>query len=938
MTSDITKMYRQIYVDRSQTCLQRILWREESQDVMKIYELKTVTYGTAAAPFLATRSVKQLAIDESSNFPLASNALIFDTYVDDIVTGAETLSDALELQSQLLQLTKRGCFQLHKWCANDDRLLEKIPEKDRETIKRNVTGEYIKALGMFWQPKEDFIVFKPPEFDYKSKVTKRNILSDVAKMFDPLGLLAPIIVTAKLLMQDLWKNNADWDDDVSDEIEKNWCAFRNDLTSIANIQLPRCVYKKDSVVKRTELHGFADASEKAYGACLYIKTIDVDDNVTVNLVCSKSRVAPLKTITLPHLELCAALLLSKVVTAAIEALTIDFEDVVLWSDSTITLFWISTPPYKLKTFVANRVNEIQQHTINFTWKHVTSKNNPADIVSRGIMPNQLKDLVIWWKGPSILHSTVIVSEIPDLKLVESIMDLELKQTKSIFNVTASNNSNDDDHLTIFTRFSSYNKLIRITAYCLRFIKRCRKLLINNQELTVQELSEALNCLVKSIQAISFEKEIKLLNTGKGLPPNSKIKSLNPFLDTNNILRVGGRLKNVNMDNDAKHQILLPSHHKFVELIFDSEHRKRCHAGPQLLLSLVRAKFWPIAGKGLAKLIVRNCVVCARSKPTITKQIMGNLPQERVSQTKPFLNSGVDYCGPFFIRNKFQRKSAPYKVYVASFVCFSTKSMHLEMVSDLTSQSFIACLKRFLSRRGKVANIWSDNATNFVGADQEIKQLFQKFLSQSEQTAIISFCTSEQINWNFIPPRAPNFGGLWEASIKSFKFHLNRVTKGTVLTLEEFLTLIIQIEGILNSRPLTSLSDDPHDPQPLTPNHFLTGGPNVSLCEPSLSEIPDNYLTKWQQITKMIESFWKRYSTEYLHTLQIRTKWKQEMPNIKVNDIVMLVDDNIPSIRWSLGRIVSAIVGKDGKVRVVEIQTRGRTFKRSILKVVKLPIS
>lgn len=947
-TCDVTKMYRQIKIDPSQTHLQRILWRSNKNDSIKTYELNRVTFGTASAPYLATRTVNQLAVDEQRNFPAASQISLRDFYVDDCLSGANDLTSAIESVRQLREMFSTAGFNLCKWSTNNASILHDIPSQDWETLKSNEVSsiECIKALGIAWQPNEDKFILQIPKIENMQYVTKRSILSQLATLYDPLGLMSPVLISAKILLQKMWKNKSDWDDNPSQEILEFWNKFQSTLPVLRDIKIDRMIVCDQPV--SIQLHGFSDASETAYGSCIYIRSVDMNNYINVRLVCSKSRVAPIKNVSLPRLELCAALLLAQLTSTVISALEIDFEKVCLWSDSSITLSWIGTEPYKLKTFVANRVSEIQDLTKNYTWRHISTVENPADIISRGIMPNELSSSPMWFNGPPILYTPLEfnTSSTEDTNFDPTIFELK---SEYISLVSTNNDDSDEEDETktivihdsenLINKYSSYTKLLRAAAYCIRFRKNCKfrkKLKHKTGFLTTDEINDALEHIVRFVQRESFKEEIKCLKKKRQLPSKSSILSLSPFLDKRGILRVGGRLSQSNLHYDSQHQMLLPSKHNFTTLIFRHFHTINCHAGPQLLLSIVRQKFWPISGKIVAKKCVRFCVTCFRNKPLMSQQIMGQLPKERVTPARPFATTGIDYCGPFLIKDKRQRKSPPYKVYLSLFVCFVTKCMHIEIVSDLTSEAFLACLKRFIYRRGTPATIWSDNAMTFIGAKNEMHELFQFFQNQYNQDAITKFCTLRQVDWKFIPPRSPNFGGIWESCVKSVKTHLKRVTMNQILSYEELNTVVIQIEGILNSRPLTDLPSDPSDPQPLTPSHFLCGSAILAPAEPSLTEIPSNRLSKWQQVNQIVQSYWKRFSIEYLHSLQQKSKWKQQKDNLKENDIVLIVDEQLPSTHWLLGIIIEVTKGPDGKIRVVKVKTKNGTFSRAVSKICKLP--
>lgn len=939
-TSDINKMYRQVKIESTQTPLQRVLWRQNKDDPIKSFELTTVTFGTAAAPYLATRALKQLALDERHEFATASNIVLKDFYVDDVLSGSDNLQDAVEMQQQLNTLLSHGGFKLHKWSANDERILENILPENREVLQQDESSsdECLKTLGLIWLPKIDVFKFRVPSIEIVNGVSKRIILSDIAKLYDPLGLLAPTIIISKMFVQSLWKCNLDWDDPIPADLSEQWNYFRSELIKIKDLKFGRRIIIDAPQI--IQLHGFADASEKSYGACLYIRSFDKDQNVMVKLVCSKTRVAPIKIISLPRLELCAALLLSRLVKTILNSIDISFDHVYLWSDSTITLAWINTPPYKLKTFVANRVNEIQENTVNYIWNHVESEHNAADIITRGVMPSELFDLTTWWDGPTFLNSSIVNFKSRNREFsIDNTQDPIYEIKSEHVTLTTVVESSEDFNLV--ERFSSYTRLLHVTAYCFRFIHnglhRLRKTKRYTGNLYLSETNKALVTVVKLVQRKEFNKEIISLESKGHIPPKSSLLCLNPFIDDKGILRVGGRLSNSDFGFDAKHQILLPSNGHFTTIVAKYYHLKFMHAGPNLLVSLMRQRFWPISAKNLAKKTVRLCIPCTKVKPQIISQIMGDLPSQRITPSRPFHTTGVDLCGPFLIKNKKQRNSSTYKVYVAVFICFVTKGIHLEILSDLTTDCFIACMKRFIFRRGKPYSIWSDNATNFVGARNELIKWYQMFQDENQFKEINQFCRSEEIEWHFIPPRAPNFGGLWESAVKSLKFHLKRVASNVCLTYEELLTLVVQIEGILNSRPISSISTDPNDPSPLKPAHFLVGGPLTAPPEPSLLELPENTLSRWQKVSQMTQHFWKRFSVEYLHGLQVREKWKSTKPDLKINDIVLVADEKLPSTQWMLGIVIELFEGKDKHSRVALIKTKAGNFKRSISKLSKLPI-
>ncbi|XP_072763743.1 uncharacterized protein [Anoplolepis gracilipes] len=326
--------------------------------------------------------------------------------------------------------------------------------------------------------------------------------------------------------------------------------------------------------------------------------------------------------------------------------------------------------------------------------------------------------------------------------------------------------------------------------------------------------------------------------------NSRLLALHPYLDGEEVIRVGGRLKHAVLAEGSKHPIVLPASHHFTTLVIVSYHKKLYHAEVQTTLSCIREEFWPIFAKGQVKKALRNCVKCRKAYPKPSWQLIGDLPSVRVNVCRPFLNTGVDYCGLFFVRDRIRKNSKKYKAYIAMFICMVTKAVHIELVEDLTTESFLAALKRLIARRGKVKNIYSDNGKNFVGAERILQQIFE---NEGWKKAVQNFAINEKIKWHFIPARFPHYDGLWESAVRSMKLHLKRTLGKVCLTVAEMTTVLTQIEAILNSRPLTQMSEDPNNLRALTPGHFLIGENPQAYPEQDLQEVSANRLTRWQHV-------------------------------------------------------------------------------------------
>ncbi|XP_039315197.1 uncharacterized protein LOC120359860 [Solenopsis invicta] len=941
MTADVCKMYRQVLIDESQTCFQRIFWRESPQDDLKGFELLTLTYGTVPASFLAIRTIRKLAEDEAESFPIGSKVTLRDFYVDDLLTGASTLKQALKIKEQATELLNRGGFELTKWSSNHASLRDsKVPCSKEFSLAVDHSNE-TRALGVSWNCESD--IFKFTSIGHHQpleKPTKRSILSRIALIFDPLGLLGPSVIIAKLLMQELWRSKLDWDESISNESHTLWREYEGKLQILRNIGIPRMVVCNE--MQNVEIHGFSDASQQAYGACLYVKSISRNGQVEVRLLCSKSRVAPLKALSIPRLELCGALLLAQLTLKVRSCLPVVIRSMYFWTDSRIVLCWLRSCSRKWTPFVANRIAEIQRLTDISDWRHVPSLENSADPLSRGVMPDLLGDLDIWWFGPSWLklnenewpsenfHTSDI--ELPEGRVAALVSGIEAKPQYDIFN-----------------RFSKFSRLIRVVAFCHRFTKNCKikgiKMLhVNNkdsvkvQPLTIEELEQSRIALVRLVQHDAFKAEMHSIKVNRCLNKNSNILRLKPFIDMHGILRVGGRLVNADISYQYKHPILLPGKHAFTQLIIKYEHERHLHAGAQATLSAIRQNYWPTSARSTVRSMIKKCVTCVRNAPTLSNTLMADLPETRVRSVKyVFQKCGVDYAGPFLYKEGQRKNSKTVKCYIALFICLATKAVHIELAADLSSETYLNVFKRFMSRRGRPTDIYSDNGLNFVGAKRELNELYELFKTDSLKQKIVDFMALEKIKWHFIPPRAPHMGGIWEAAIKSTKFHLKRIIGEASLKHDELLTLLTQVEAILNSRPLTPLSNDPSDLNALTPAHFLIGCPITAYPEPSLETLPINKLSRWQRVEKLKQHFWRRWVKEYLHTCQSRTKWNTISKPIKIGQMILLQEDNLPLLCWSLGRIEQIHPGDDGVVRVATVRTPKGVYKRPITRLCVLPV-
>ena len=937
-TCDIVKMFRQFLIHEDDQDWQRILWRMTPEEILRIFRLLTITYGTVSAPFQTGACMLQLANDVKKTYPKASHILKKGRYVDNFFGGGDTPEEALQVRNQLIAALNSAKLPLDQWAANHEMLLSDLHTNQGHQDVSFSEQEAVSALGLQWQAKEDFYIFKISKYssDCSNPSTKRQILSDIAKLFDPIGWLSPVIIQAKILIQDLWKMKAGWDDALPEDKVKRWLDIRDQLGELETIKIPRWLSStKDSVF---ELHCFCDASEKAYATAIYAAIIN-NGVPKVTLITAKSKVAPINTISLPRLELCGALTLARLAVYVLEKLDRKPSKIHCWSDSEVVLAWLSSHPSRWKTFVANRVSEIITLLPNCHWRHVKSEDNPADLPSRGLNPSQLKNSSLWWHGPEWLTR-------PEsgwyLDQEEFQTNLEERVAEQVVVCSAS----ADNWIEWVCKFSSLDKIIGILAYLrhaayLLSLKWHLKLMSeklcdsSSNSLTADQIARARLILFKLVQRTAFAEEISRLSENQSVSHSSKILRLAPFLDKFGVLRVGGRLQNAFLAESEKHPIILPNDHHITTLLIRKMHLSSEHGGTTLVQSCLLREFWIVKGRNRIRHIIRNCVKCRRFGGKTMEQMMGPLPAVRVRPSRAFTCTGVDFAGPFWIKASNLRGQRAYKGYISLFICMVTKATHIEVVSSLSTDAFLAAFRRFTSRRGLCHTMFSDNGTNFQGAAAEIKALQEEVMNMSKEVAAI--LARDQVQWLFIPPRAPNFGGLWEASIKSFKSYLYRVIGIVKLSYEEFSTVATMIEACLNSRPLSPMNSNEEDVSALTPGHFLIGAALKSPPEPfDVTNENISSLSRWHKLQAMRNHFWSRWHKEFLSQLQERNKWLDPNRDFKVGDVVLFKDSLVPPTRWPLARITRLYPGKDELSRVAEIKTAVTELKRPINKLIYLP--
>ena len=602
-----------------------------------------------------------------------------------------------------------------------------------------------RTLGIKWDIKNDKFVFSAVEAG--QPYTKRGILKTVSSIFDPLGFLSPFTMRAKCILQDLWRLKVDWDAEIDSDIKRKWNNWLKELQHITSFCLPRCYIRDPANVLDIQLHMFSDASELAFGAVGYIRIRYGDGKIYCALVASKSRVAPLKQLTMPRLELQGAVLSVRLSNVINEELCIKkINQIHYWVDSMIVLQYIANETRRFKVFVGNRVAEIRETSFSDQWHHIDGTLNPADCATRGSNINDITGDSVWLTGPKFLYyDEAQWPQQPTIECVDA-SDEEVKQIAlNSLLVT------DQGNVSLTRKYSSWSKTLRVMAWVLRFINSTRtKQKPNKNYLTVSELKQSEHRLVIMSQIEDFNEEIVTLSKGLSLSSQSRLLSLRPFLDQKGALRVGGRIKHADVPFGAKHQLILAKDAHISLLLVRHEHLIYSGLGPEALISSLRQRYWVIGARRLVKGALKNCMECKRRLTKPVNPLMADLPDCRLAIASPcFYYTGVDYFGPLSV--KVGR--AHHKRWGCLFTCMTTRAVHMEVVESLDTSSFINTLQRFINRRGHPKTILSDCGSNFKGADRELK----KCLVELKQDVIGDFAARKDIEWRFNPPDVPPMG-------------------------------------------------------------------------------------------------------------------------------------------------------------------------------------
>ncbi|XP_058449050.1 uncharacterized protein LOC131429011 [Malaya genurostris] len=872
VSADIQEMFHQISIRPDDRHSQRFLWRSDPSCAPEVFLMDVATFGSSCSPATAQYVKNKNAEAFAEKYPRAVNAVIQNHYVDDLLDSFESEEEASRVAEEIRTIHRCGGFNLRNWLSNSKRV--------------DVSHTHGRVLGMLWITEEDVLCFSTSMKEEiqqllidNDRPTKRQILKCLMGFFDPLGLLSVFLVHGKVILQSVWRSGIKWDEKVNEDIYEQWRRWILLMKTVETLKIPRC-YFVDATSERyrhLQLHIFVDASEVAYAALAYFRTIGVKSKPECVLVAAKSKVAPLKPLSIPRLELQAAVLGVRLMQFVKESHSVSIHQEYLWSDSLTVLGWLRSDHLRYRQYVACRVGELLTSTSVEDWRWVPSKQNPADQATKWGKGPQLNTTGTWFSGPEFLQ--LPEKEWPQQKTIISTAEEELRPIYSHRAIAI------PELVFDFNRVSKYERAVRAMVYVLRFIENLKRKKGSEEAivglLNTTEIQTAERKLIQLVQWQVFGDEMVVIRrnlqspTGKReeLEKSSNLYPLTPIMDEFGILRMDGRIgaaRNVSMD--VKFPVILPKEHKFTHLLIDSYHRKYRHANFETVVNEVRQMFYVPRLRAVVKKVIKICQWCRvqNTKPRIPR--MAPLPAARLSSfCKPFTYVGLDFFGPLTVK---------------------------------------------------------------IGAERLLKEQVQRI-----QDDLVTTFTGTTTRWLLIPPAAPHMGGAWERLVRSIKTAMETTyNNDRKLDDEELETMVFEAEGIVNSRPLTYLPLDAEESEALTPNHFLLGSSN-GVRQPVVKPTDPirSIMSSWDMIQLQLDRFWKRWTREYLPTLTRRTKWFGEVKPLAEGDLVFIVDESKRN-NWIRGRVQELIKSGDGRVRQAVVKTARGIIRRPVAKLAVLDVA
>ncbi|XP_055632506.1 uncharacterized protein LOC129772981 [Toxorhynchites rutilus septentrionalis] len=940
---DIREMYLQVLVmEGDQQCL-RFLWKDLDEDEeVSVYILLVMPFGVCCSPSIAQYVKNTNAKRFEQDYPNAVHAIINKHYVDDMLVSVETEEEAIILAKNVKRIHKAGGFEMRNWLSNSPKVVTALHETDTTeknlSIGNEVTTE--KVLGMWWDTAKDCFTYKlSSRFDTSllsgsKRPTKREVLRLLMMIFDPIGLISHFLMYLKVLLQDIWRSSIGWDDEILEPEYLKWSEWLEVLPNVTTLRIPRCYRMSISIDENNEvqLHTFVDASENVFAAVVYLRFHE-GSTIECALVGAKTRVAPLRFLSIPRSELQAAVIGTRLAHNVMQALSMKTMKRFFWCDSKDVLWWLNSDHRRYSQFVAVRVSEILELTNVDEWQYVPSKLNVADDGTKWKRKPELNASSRWFHGPEFLWNTE--EKWPSSSPPARTSDEELRPQFLLHFIQT-------NPVIEMQNFSRWKPLLHRMAYVFRAIDNFRngvsKQTCSRGPLTQNEMIKAESYLYRVAQNSKFSDEIAIL-ASNNVPDKSKqqirksspLFHLCPYLDSNGLLRVTGRTKACEfIDFHTANPIILPRDHYLTKLVVASIHEEYKHQNHETTMNEIRQRFYISRLKSVYRSMRNDCQRCKIDRASPQPPLMSDLPVARLAAfSRPFTHMGVDYFGPMLVL--VGRRTE--KRWGVLATCLTTRAIHLEVACSLTTDSCILSIRNIMARRGTPSAIYSDRGTNFQGARKDLKEAMKK-LDQDKLTAEF---TTPRTQWRFITPASPHMGGAWERLVRTVKQNLMKLKTNRLPTDEVLRNLFIEVENIVNSRPLTAIPLDDDESPVLTPNYFLIGSSNGLRSWVPFDDNPSSLKQNWRLSQEIANAFWKSWLRDYLPELTRRTKWFTETKPLEVNDIVVISDNNLPRNCWPKGRIISTKVAADGQVRQATVQTSTGIYERPAVKLAVIDV-
>ncbi|XP_075151925.1 uncharacterized protein LOC142225965 isoform X3 [Haematobia irritans] len=880
---DIQEMFHQISISKEDQNSQRFLWRDDKEKPVETYVMQRLIFGATCSPTIAQYVKNENAKEFIEEAPRAVHGIVERHYVDDYVDCFQSEEEAILVLKDVIRIHKFGGFHLRNISSNSEAIKRMYGNPTNES---NHYDEFLnsnhteRVLGIHWLSQSDVFCFKlilhkvdGDIVNGKKIPTKREMLSLNMSIYDPFGFIGDFLITSKVLMQRVWKSGTKWDEVLPKEIYGHWKNWLDDLNKILKFSVPRC-YSVDFGRSVVDLHIFVDASEEAMAVVGYWRMV--------------------------------------------------------YNSSTV-LQWIRSDHRKYKQYVANRVAEILENSDKDDWRWCPGSENPADDATRAKYSESYNSDGRWKNGPAFLLCDE--SQWPEVTEVGEKNNSSATELRSKHRLLTTHKVGSV--VPHFNRFSKYRRLKRTMAWVHRYVhnllRRIRNETLLVGELSIDEEIRAEMCLCRFVQRQHFAEELVDLQKNGHVSQNSSIKSLNPYVDDENILRVSGRIENATcLAFETRRPIILPKDSQFTQLVVQSYHQKFLHINMATVISEIRLRFWIPSLRQLLKSVISKCSACRIRAAKPSQPQMAPLPADRLTPyVRAFTYTGLDYFGPVNISIGRRRE----KRWIALFTCLTVRAVHLEIAADLSSDACLICIRNFVNRRGVPIHIRSDNGTNFVGIPKELQGM-SNFVNND---SLVSGVTALGIKWLFNTPSNPSEGGVWERLVQSVKKALYIMLKEQAPRLETLQAFLIEAENIVNSRPLTHLPVGPEDPEPLTPNHFLLGCTN-STQTPAPFEPRMLCLRKqWRILQTLKNGMWHQWIREYLPELTRRTKWCLPSQPLEVGCLVFICDVEVSRSQWKRGRVIALHAGKDGVSRSADVRTSTGVLRRPLSKLAVLDV-